>query len=495
MTDGLRPSHAVMPRQDVDRGWLQRLARARSGWLWLLLTVFAVHVLGRHSDYTLLQGALAGACAVLTVAVILNLFRANREVLPVLAWVFAQFYVFWIVPIFMEGEATDVVSYSILQRAGAIDRALASILVFMLTVLAGSWLVTRFAPSRVARGEPTRGYEVVLAVLGVIALVVRYQVMWEEQEVAAHVYILSVLFSPQLFLLFLIYERTHFRVARWFNVYFYLYVVAAVVVGLLSSRLEFALLPIALVILTSLSRVKRPRLVWILPFLALLVVAQPAKILYRDSTGFRTRYFEQLSLGEGLRIFGDSIGESWGGRSRDVYSDNLQSLADRLNELTKIGAVFYTVPSIVDFDGGKTWAPVLHGLVPRVFWKQKPVTKIQTNDYFNIKLGFQEPHETWHTTASMPLIAESYFNAGWPGIIGIGLVCGLMYGLLAWAFDPTRRLFYVGVYFVVVELRATEGIVVLFNTFWKPFLFAFFWILLLRLVHLLLRGRAAHSAG
>ena len=488
-------SNTTTTRQNGDRGWLQRLARGRANWLGLSLAVFAVHALGRHSDYTLLQGAIAGACAVVTLAVFLHLFRSRHEMLPVMAWVFAQFYVFWVVPIFMEGEATDVVSYSLLQRTGSLDWALASILVFMITVLAGSALVVRLAPARVAKREPTQGYEVVLALLGVAALVVRYQVMWKEQEVAAYVYILSVLFAPQLFLLLLIFERTHFRVSRWFNLYFYMYIGAAVLVGLLSSRLEFALLPIAVVILTSLSQVKRIRLVWILPFLALLVVAQPAKILYRDSTGFRTRYFEQLSLGEGLRIFGDRVGERWGGGASTVYSDNLQGLADRLNELTKIGAVFYTVPRIVDFDGGTTWAPVLHGFVPRVFWKNKPVNKVQTNDYFNIKLGFQEPDETWTTTSSMPLVAESYFNAGWAGIVGIGLFCGLLYGLLAWAFDPTQRLFYVGIYFIVFNLRATEGIAALFNTAWKTFLFALFWIVVLRLVDQLLRGRTASNVG
>lgn len=458
------------------------LARVRSAWLWLYVVVFLVHMLGRHSDYSLLQGALAGLCAAVVLSTILPAFGSGRESLPVLLWVFAQFYVFWVIPIFLEGETTRVATFSILQATNSVTLALISVLVFMVCVLGGTRLVLRFLPTRKVPRPPKRSSEALLLVLGIVALSVSYRVMWKEGEVAAYVYLLSVLFAPSLFLLFMIYERKTFRVSRWFNIGYYLYVAGAVGVGLLSGRLEFALLPFAVIILTELGQAKRVRIGYVLLFLGLLVVVQPAKFYYRDMTGFRTRYFEQISISEGLNIFRSSVEASWGGGKRDDYSDNLQGLAERLNELTKIGAVFYTVPKLVDYDGGTTWTPLLHGFVPRAFWKDKPVTKVLTNDYFNIKLGFQEPVETWETTASMPLIAESYFNAGWYGIVLIGLACGLVFGLLTWAFVPSSRLWYVGIFFVVVDLRSTEGLVALASSVWKTFLFALFWIIVLRLV-------------
>ena len=206
-----------------------------------------------------------------------------------------------------------------------------------------------------------------------------------------------------------------------------------------------------------------------------------------------TRYYEQISIAEGFRILSSSLEQSWGGGGRDDYSENLEGLTERLNELTSIGAVFYTVPKLVDFDGGKTWKPILHGFVPRLFWKDKPATKVITNDYFNIKLGFQDSMETLDTTASMPLIAEAYFNAGWFGVVGVAALCGLAFGLLSWAFQSNSRLWYVGVFFIVVDLRSTEGLAALVSSVWKTFLFALFWLAVLRVVSGLRRQRQARA--
>lgn len=475
------------------RGLLLWLARVQSAGLWLYFVVFLVHLFGRHSDYTAFQGTLAGLCAVVTLSTVLPLFRTDREDLPVLAWVYAQFYVFWVVPIFLEGETTRVATFSMLQNTQAVTLAWFAVLVFLGVVLLCARSVARFLPARKAVATSRPGSEALILFLGVVSLAVSYRVIWSEGQVAAYVYILSVLFSPALFLLFIIYERNTFRVSRWFNTGYYLYVAGAVGVGLLSGRLEFALLPFAVVILTDVGQAKRVRVGYVLLFLALLVVVQPAKFYYRDMTGFRTRYYEQISIAEGFRILSSSLEQSWGGGGRDDYSENLEGLAERLNELTKIGAVFYTVPKLVDFDGGKTWKPILHGFVPRLFWKDKPATKVITNDYFNIKLGFQDSMETLDTTASMPLIAEAYFNAGWFGVVGVAALCGLAFGLLSWAFQSNSRLWYVGVFFIVVDLRSTEGLAALVSSVWKTFLFALFWLAVLRVVSGLRRQRQARA--
>ncbi len=453
--------------------------------------VFIVHLVGKHSDYTYVHSALAGTLAVITLNVLLTTLRSKGETLPILAWVFLQYYIFWVFPIFVQGESTEVVTFSVLRATDSITWALLAIFAFVSSVVAGHKAAQRWLPRRNPDKPPStsrQAPEGVLLFAAVVSLLVSYQLIWQNSAPNRYYYILFVLFSPSLVQLFFIYELRNFKPSRMLRLGYSAFVGAAILIGLLSGRLEFAIMPFVVIILTQLAALKRARTGYVLLLFAVLILIQPAKFFYRESTGFRTRYASRLSLVEGVGTLGRSIDQSWSG-GRDDYTDNLQGLADRLNELTKIGAVLYSVPKIVQFDRGTTFEPVIYGFVPRVFWKAKPDTTEMTNNYFNVKLGFQSPRDCTTTTASMPIVAEAYFNFGWLAIALVGVFCGLVFGLLANLMEPRSRLLYVGTYFIMVDMRSTEGFVNFFNGVWKTFIFALCWCVIFALASRLSRRR------
>jgi len=445
------------------------------------LVVFFVHVLGKHEDYSLVHGALCGVGGVVVALILLASFRSRKQHLPVLEWAFLQYYIFWISPVFLEGESSELVTFSVLRRTGELTRALLAVLLFMGAVLLGYALLRRVLPKRLANKPSAPVSEVALLVLAAISLFANYQIMLREGESLSYYYLAFVVLSPTLFLILFVYERANFKCSRFFHVAFYGFVVIAVLVGLTSGRLTYVLMPLVVVLLTYLARNKRIHWWYGLVALVMVVVINPMKIIYRDLTGFRTDQFARVTLTDSLDALTRSWETSWGDFDRS-YDRNIEELTSRLNEQTKTAVVFHTVPGFIRFEGGTTVWPVFWNMVPRLLWKDKPNATHMTADYFNIKLGFQTPGETELSTESMPMVAEAYFNFGWPGVPLLGLVSGLILALGSWLFIGDNRVYYVGTFYVVVHLEVHSGFVSAFGGVWKGFLVAAVWCLLLQML-------------
>ena len=462
------------------RGRLARVARIPASYVWVSLLVFAAHVLGKHSDYQITQGVLAGIGGVVVALVLLSMFRARKQHMPILEWSFLQYYIFWISPVFFEGESTELVTFSVLRRTGELTRALLAILLFMGSVLAGYGVMKRVLPKRRESKPSPPISERALIVLAAISLIASYQILLRENEALSYYYLVFVTFSPTLFLIMFVYERANYRSSTMFNMCFYLFIIGAVVVGLTSGRLTFALLPFLVVVLTSLARSKQVHLGYSILVVAMIVLLNPAKIIYRDLAGFRTDQFAHNTLSDNLQALSHSMEVSWG--ENESVDRNMEGLANRLDEQTKTAVVFHIVPDIVRFEGGSTIWPFFWNMIPRMLWKDKPNTTHATADYFNIKLGFQNPRDTLHTTESMPMVADAYFNFGWAGVPALGIVTGIFLAVISWLFVADNRLFYVATFYVVVRLEVHRGLVPAFGGVWKAFFVAAAWCVILQLV-------------
>jgi len=143
---------------------------------------------------------------------------------------------------------------------------------------------------------------------------------------------------------------------------------------------------------------------------------------------------------------------------------------------------------VVPFDRGNTLYPVIYAFIPRALWNQKPVFTELTNNRFAVRLGFLTDVEARLATKTMPIAAESYFNFGWPGIVGVGLFCGFLFALLCRLFTPGSRLLYVGTFLVLIKMRPYDGLAMILCDSIKPIVFTAFWTFLFAVLARFHRG-------
>jgi hypothetical protein len=90
-------------------------------------------------------------------------------------------------------------------------------------------------------------------------------------------------------------------------------------------------------------------------------------------------------------------------------------------------------PSSVEFLGGESYFLLPQMLVPRFLDPEKIPSQAAMN-LLNVRYGLLSEHETAKTAVGWGLLAESYANFGYFGVIGIGLLVGLYAGgFAAWS--------------------------------------------------------------
>ncbi len=205
--------------------------------------------------------------------------------------------------------------------------------------------------------------------------------------------------------------------------------------GMLTGMMEEVLQPVLAG--TVLYVVFRRRVPWRLLIAGALIVViiNPAKHHYREMA-----WWDDAGLREDVATDPVLAAERWWKAIQAVWnsdSSERASLASRLDELSLNAVCFEQAPGIIPFDRGKGWAQLPAAFVPRFLYPDKPNLTAQSNDRFSITFGFQTREETENSTAAFPLVADGYWNFGWPGIVFAGLVAGLLIGLFSGAFQAT----------------------------------------------------------
>ena len=106
---------------------------------------------------------------------------------------------------------------------------------------------------------------------------------------------------------------------------------------------------------------------------------------------------------------------------------HLDLINTRLNQNSVVGAsVNYLNNGNIEFAKGETYKQALIGLVPRVLWKNKPITAGDTSrveKYSGLKF-------TKNVSVGMPQVMEMYVNFGMISLILGFLIVGIFYGYL-----------------------------------------------------------------
>lgn len=459
---------------------LKRFIRIRELSVCLTIIVFIVHFLLANSDYTLFQRFVAGIGAVISLSVILCGLRTKKEHLPVLEWAFLQYYVFWIFPVFTMGESTPAVAFGNLQNFGAVTSSLLAVILFMAFVLIGyiNFGQIGFRREKERPGVWKRKIKLVkpashiaLVMYAILTLFVNFIIWLYDLEGFPYFFILFILFSYVIAQLLFIFELRWFTNNILLRIIYPVFIFGCIASGLISSRLDYILLPIVTILLTYLSRYRDVRYSFIVLFVLILFFLNPAKLIYRKITGFRTDTFSKLTILAATRAWEEALIKAWSGEEK-VVVENLLALTSRLNQLSIIATTYYLVPKVVKHEYGKTLVPIFYSYVPRLLWKNKPKMTNVTNDYLSVKLGFQTWDQTALTTIGIPIIADSYFNFGWPGIIFAGILSGIFFKVLALMFSSTNRFRYVATFYFLLNLRSTALMASIFGGFFQIILVA-----------------------
>lgn len=202
--------------------------------------------------------------------------------------------------------------------------------------------------------------------------------------------------------------------------------------GMFSGRMSYALTPLVLAgVLEFLLDGNIPiRAALLLVLLAILL--QPAKLVYRRLAWEDASRRVDPSVTLSAERWGQAFAQAW---THNDDTENVQSLTGRLDELTSIAATFALTPKRIPRDEGKQWRLIPLSVVPRILWHNKPNYTVAFNDRYNITFGFQTEQSTKWTTSCFTIIADGWWNFGWPGIVFVGSVLGVMMGLFCTMFD------------------------------------------------------------
>jgi|GEM_PF-6213359 len=457
---GLQVVTSSPKRVSPQRFGLSRLTGL--GWPRLSATVAVVvaHMMLGHPDYDLRELFLGGVCGAIALNVLWSYYERRTRGLPVLEWVVLQFYVFFAMPVFSEGTSLRSESFLALSRAGAIRHALVATILFLVFVLAGWLAIPRRRDPLPGPTESGRRVPIPLIVVyGVLSLVVSFALRQYEIELrgAWYTHVLAVFFLPATAQILLLFEVTRRPRARDVRACLLAFTSGMVLLGLLSSRLEHALVPILTLGIGILGRGERLPKRLVLVVLLFFIILNPAKYVYRQLTGYRTSEFSSQTVGEMVDAWVQSVTEVWVG-DNDLENQGLKTTAERLDSLSATALVVYWCPKRVPYARGDPWLVIPYSLVPRFLWPGKPDMTHISNDRFAVLFGLMTQADTKRTTYEYPAIADGFWNFGWFGVAFAGLLAGLLWKIVRHVWSPTNRYRYVLPFYFLVSTQASAAV-------------------------------------
>jgi len=161
---------------------------------------------------------------------------------------------------------------------------------------------------------------------------------------------------------------------------------------------------------------------------ALIFVINPTKHAYRSIAWADADSRVERDPIAALRNWGEAFKRTW--LDGEVMTgEKVEGLGERFNELAYIGPTFELCPSLIPHQKGSDWIYIPLSVVPRALYPDKPDYTELYNNRFNVAFGFQTVEMTRTSTSSFPLVSDGYWNFGWPGVVVVGLMAGLAFGI------------------------------------------------------------------
>lgn len=429
-----------------------RLIKGITPWF-SLLVVLALHLsLEGGVDWRQrLIGSVSGMAMALFGSLYLTRSKFHR--LPILEFGLIQIYVFWGLPTLFAD-----MTYRFPVATRGITSGLMAVALFTLVLLIfypfGKWLGDRAKPvfSKFYPGEMGTGMNLIywpwlaLTLFGNTGLAVRLPAAMRHPVVSLSSYF------PLLGYTALLSQRDKGR--AWL---FPLATVLLALSGMISGRMRYVLLPILIAGVIFL--VSKRRFPWRMTGLIFLlfVILQPAKLAYRSVAWGPGEYRQSFDVELTASHWYEAIMSTWA--SDEDVEDNQQSITTRLNLLAPIAIVFEMVPGIIPHVGTSHWKLLLVSPIPRAIYPDKPNFTEAINNHYSLVFGIQDEKHVGSSTAAFPLVSDGYWCFGWPGVVFVAMVVGLMLGFNTRCFDLRN---WTGLSFSLLmfaEMRPTSNLV------------------------------------
>jgi hypothetical protein len=150
---------------------------------------------------------------------------------------------------------------------------------------------------------------------------------------------------------------------------------------------------------------------------------------------FRNSYWEKGEAGgvlERATSWLNGSASKWSEALNSKGSDSTFQLSseslERTSLLPQVSHVLDVTPSQIPFQGGQTYSYMLITLVPRFVWPDKPSVN-DANRYYQLAFGLSTARTVKGVNIGAGCLAEAYINFGWPGVICIMFVIGIILGI------------------------------------------------------------------
>jgi hypothetical protein len=238
------------------------------------------------------------------------------------------------------------------------------------------------------------------------------------------------------------------------------YIAAGIGSGLYQGQLGLLVGPIlATLVIYVWERRKLPVLP-ILIGLSLVLFFEPTKNVYRKAYGIGgvipVGPVESGSPLDRVSNWFSISASTWKAAAEDPSSGAglalLRLSIQRTSLLTTTAHVLDWTPSVVPFQNGGTYGYLIAGLVPRFLWPDKPSYN-DANRFYQLAYQLSTPETLSSVSFSAGSMTEAYFNFGWPGVVAIMLLLGIVFDFVAASFLTAEAGRFLGAIGVVITLQ------------------------------------------
>jgi hypothetical protein len=196
-----------------------------------------------------------------------------------------------------------------------------------------------------------------------------------------------------------------------------------------------------------------------LPWVAIAIAAAYVLFLEPGKAAFRQTYWNgnpvTASLADRLTVWVGDSASAWssalaGNGATPV--DLVRHTIMRASLLTQTANVIDKTPSQVAYQKGGTYTYLLAGLVPRLFWQDKPSAN-DANRFYQVSYGLTTASDLSTVSIAVGSLAEGYINFGWPGILVVMLLLGVLFDFVERSFLSETSGRFLGALGVVILLQ------------------------------------------
>jgi hypothetical protein len=216
----------------------------------------------------------------------------------------------------------------------------------------------------------------------------------------------------------------------WYKILLYWMIGLTVMQGLSTGMIEQVLAPIAALLIIKWQVTKRFPFPGIIFVVLMIFFLSPVKESFRLATWYEdTRVVE--SPFDKARLWLTKASQYWAGTlsSEDSLSQSTEQATSRMDLIHQFALVCSLTPSEVPYQYGATYSYFLVTLIPRAIWPGKPEAGA-SNKFFGVSYGLTTEEGAARTTFGVNLVAESYINFGWAGVLSIMAIQGAFLCLL-----------------------------------------------------------------